>query len=197
MELVSYMAGEPWSDHPDCTHPALAAIARDVNDYTTDEGRHRLAPLVPSVIGLTSDDPTIDVDIALRAATAALPIAAEDRQRVLAVGTIRCIEERRANGSSDTDALGLGSQQAMDATPLAAAWAEEFVRTSPWHTKRAKKRPFVGIIHHAVRSIGEACIDDPDTVLFELLRDTIDDCERRSSRPEPADRPLPTTRVTT
>jgi hypothetical protein len=192
MELASYMAGEPWSDHPDCTHAAVAAIARDVNDYTTDDGRHRLAPLVPSVIGLTSDDPTLDVDIALRAATAALPIAAEDRQRVLAVGVIRCNEERRANGSSDTDRLGLASQRAMDATPLAAAWAKEFVRTSPWHTKRAKKRPFVGIIHHAVRSIGEACIDDPDTVLFELLRDTIADCERRSDRSRPADRPVPT-----
>jgi hypothetical protein len=191
MELVSYMAGEPWSDHPDCTHPALAAIARDVNDYTTDDGRHRLAPLVPSVIGLTSDDLTFEVDIALRAATAALPIAAEDRQRVLAVGTIRCLAERRANGSPATDGLGLASQRAMDATPLATAWAEEFVRTSPWHTKRAKKRPFVGIIHHAVRSIGEACIDDPDTVLFALLRDTIDDCQRRT-RPQPADRPLPT-----
>ena len=191
MELASFMAGEPWSDHPDCTHPALAAMARDVNDYTTDAGRHRLAPLVPSVIGLTSDDPTLEVDIALRAATAALPIAAEDRQRVLAVGIIRCAEERRANGGSATDRLGLASQRALDATPLAAAWGREFVRTSPWHTKRARKRPYLGIIHHAARSIGEACIDDPDTVLFELLRDTIDDCQRRTG-PKPADRPQPT-----
>src|SRR5262245_65252133 len=128
MELASYMAGEPWSDHPECTHPALAALAREVNDYTTDEGRHRLAPMVPSVIGLNSDDPALEIDIALRAATAALPIAAEDRQRVLAVGVLRCADERQANGRSATDPLGVASQEALVATPLAAAWGKEFVR---------------------------------------------------------------------
>ena len=66
MEMASYMAGEPWSDHPKCTYPALAALARDINDYTSDEHRHRLAPLIPSVIGLTSDDPSLETDIALR-----------------------------------------------------------------------------------------------------------------------------------
>ncbi len=35
MELASYLAGERWSDHPACTHPLLAAVARDVNDYTS------------------------------------------------------------------------------------------------------------------------------------------------------------------
>ena len=28
MELASLLAGEPWSDHPACTHPLLAAVAR-------------------------------------------------------------------------------------------------------------------------------------------------------------------------
>ncbi|HSK97732.1 MAG TPA: hypothetical protein VK891_14015, partial [Euzebyales bacterium] len=39
MELASYLAGERWSDHPACTHPLLAALARHVNDRTTDAGR--------------------------------------------------------------------------------------------------------------------------------------------------------------
>src|SRR6266568_2169792 len=56
MELASYLAGERWSDHPACTHPLLAAVARDVNDYTSDAGRARLAGLIPSVIGLTGLD---------------------------------------------------------------------------------------------------------------------------------------------
>ena len=43
MELASYLAGERWSDHPACTHPLLAALARDVNDYSSDAGRSRLA----------------------------------------------------------------------------------------------------------------------------------------------------------
>jgi hypothetical protein len=43
MELASYPAGERWSAYPACTHPLLAALARDVNDYTTDAGLARLA----------------------------------------------------------------------------------------------------------------------------------------------------------
>ena len=191
MELASYMAGEPWSDHPDCTYPALAALAREVNDYTTDEGRHRLAPMVPSVIGLTSDDPTLEIDIALRAASVALPIAAEERQRVLAVGILRCRAERSTNGSSSDDELEVASQEALDATPIASEWAQEFVRTSPWRSKRARRRPYIGIIHHAARSIGEACTDDPDTVLYQLLCDTIEDCRRRIPA-RSADRARPT-----
>ena len=196
MELASYMAGEPWSDHPECTHPALAALAREVNDYTTDEGRHRLAPMVPSVIGLTSDDPALELDIALRAATAALPIAAEERQRVLAVGILRCRAERSTDGSALDDQLEAASQEALDAVPVAAEWAQDFVKTSPWRSKRARRRPYIGIIHHAARSIGEACVDDPDTLLYELLRDTIDDCRRRIPA-KPVDRPQRTRVATT
>jgi len=88
MELVSYLAGARWSDHPACTHPLLASLARLVNDHTSDAGRGELTGLVPSVIGLTSDNPHVNVRIALRAATAARPIAAADRQRVLAVSVL-------------------------------------------------------------------------------------------------------------
>ena len=47
MELASYLAGERWSDHPRCTHPLLAALARGVNDLTSDAGRAKLAELIP------------------------------------------------------------------------------------------------------------------------------------------------------
>src|SRR4029077_9468441 len=36
MELASFVAGERWSDHPACTHPLLASLARLVNDATSD-----------------------------------------------------------------------------------------------------------------------------------------------------------------
>ena len=65
MEFASYLAGEPWSDHPKCTHPLLAALARDVNDHVSDEARARLVPLIPSVIGLTPEDRIVDVEIAV------------------------------------------------------------------------------------------------------------------------------------
>jgi hypothetical protein len=90
MELASVLAGERWSDHPACTHPLLAALARHVNDYTSDAGRQRLAGLIPSVIGLTGDDLRIDARIALRSAIAALPVVSAERQRVMAVGVLAC-----------------------------------------------------------------------------------------------------------
>ncbi len=90
MEFASFLAGERWSDHPACTHPLLAAVARHVNDFTSDAGRSRLVELIPSVIGLTGDDPRIDARIALTSARLALPVVAAERQRVLAVAVLSC-----------------------------------------------------------------------------------------------------------
>src|SRR5918992_4601471 len=90
MEFASLLAGEPWSDHPACTHPLLAAVARHVNDLTSDPGRPRLAGLIPSVIGLTGNDLHIDAQIALGSARLALPVAAAERQGVLAGAVMSC-----------------------------------------------------------------------------------------------------------
>ena len=82
MEFASYLAGERWSDHPKCTNGSLAHLARLVNDLTNDAARARLTPLIPSVIGLTSDDPMLDVRLAVRAASTALP----NSERMLSPG---------------------------------------------------------------------------------------------------------------
>src|SRR4028119_1371167 len=71
-DVPSPRAGERWSDPPSATHPLLSELARMVNDSTSDEHRTKLAALVPSVIGLTSDDVRVDARIALLAARTAL-----------------------------------------------------------------------------------------------------------------------------
>src|SRR6187551_568724 len=58
MEFASFLAGERWSDHPRCTHPLLAQLARQVNDLMRDTGRQTLVPLIPSVVGRRGDDRT-------------------------------------------------------------------------------------------------------------------------------------------
>src|SRR4030095_12198806 len=90
MEFASVLAGERWSDHPACTHPLLAAVARHVNDHTSDAGRSRLVTLLPSWIVLPGEALHIDAQIALGSARLALPVAAAERQRVLAVGVLSC-----------------------------------------------------------------------------------------------------------
>lgn len=56
MEYASLLAGEKWSDHPRCTHPALAQLARLVNDAASQRDRQQLARLIPDVIGVTGRD---------------------------------------------------------------------------------------------------------------------------------------------
>src|SRR5690554_5096431 len=49
MEFASYLAGEPWSDSPQCTDPLLSHLARAVNDLLPDSRRNEIAPDIPRV----------------------------------------------------------------------------------------------------------------------------------------------------
>jgi hypothetical protein len=51
MEAASWLAGEPWSDHPKAVHRRIAAIARATNDALDDERRQSLWPLVLRSVG--------------------------------------------------------------------------------------------------------------------------------------------------
>ncbi len=143
MELASYLAGERWSDHPACTHPLLAAVARCVNDYTSDANRARLAGLVPSVIGLTSDDLHVDARIALRCVRTALPVVAAERQRVMAVSVLTC---ERVLADLDGRPVGWLEEQsrwALAQVPQAVRWAHDFTRgvRTPWGLFAGTPRP--------------------------------------------------------
>ena len=72
MEMASWLAGEKWSDHPPCTDPVLAALAREVNDHLDAEHRAEIVPMIPDVIGTTSDDPRLPLQISRAAALAVL-----------------------------------------------------------------------------------------------------------------------------
>lgn len=51
MEAASWLAGEPWSDRPRSVHPAIAAVARWVNDNVDDNRRQNLWPLILASVG--------------------------------------------------------------------------------------------------------------------------------------------------
>jgi hypothetical protein len=51
MEAASWLAGEPWSDHPRSVHPVIAQAARRVNDDIDDDKRQLLWPLVAASLG--------------------------------------------------------------------------------------------------------------------------------------------------
>lgn len=173
MELASYLAGERWSDSPACTHGLLAHLARLVNDFTDDAARPRLAILIPSVIGLQSNDPRWDHELTLLAASHALPVAAESSQRSLAVGMIAVERlyaeyEGRPQGS-----LTARTRAAFEDVPLAERWARTFL--SDAHAV-GSQAPGPIVVECAVRSIAFACVDNPAERLHTLLSEAIELC---------------------
>jgi len=169
MEFASYLAGERWSDHPACTHPLLATLGRNVNDQMSDEGRQQLLELVPSVVGLTSEDPAVDVRLALLCATDALPFVAADTQRVLAVGILSAERQLAMLEGRDKGDLSERSAAALAAVPHAAAWARNFSSgiessASAFHDSGAPS-----IVCCAILGIAAACIPDRDQRLLDLL----------------------------
>lgn len=177
MEFASYLAGERWSDHPGCTHPALAFVARMVNDCTSDRERSRLSELIPSVIGLNGDDPRIELLLALRVATNALPIASEPRQRALAVGILACRMRLAQLGLGDDADLESRIDEALAKAPLATRWAQEFIAGSTGPTRRRSvSRMTESVIRVGVLGIAQACSPGADALLREVLRGAIADC---------------------
>ena len=51
MEAVAYLAGEEWSDRPNCASPILAAFMRRWNDDLDDVGRQELRPYIARLVG--------------------------------------------------------------------------------------------------------------------------------------------------
>jgi hypothetical protein len=179
MEFASVLAGERWSDHPACTHPLLAAVARHVNDFTSDAGRSRLAPLIPAVIGLTGDDLRIDARIALRSATMALPVVAAESQRVMAVSVLACERVLAGLDGRPLDDLQEQSRAALARAPHAAAWAYRFrrwARPSAPSAKRFRRQAAPSIVREAVEGIAQSTVPDPDGMLRDLLVQAIAEC---------------------
>ncbi|MEV0133666.1 hypothetical protein AB0H83_35040 [Dactylosporangium sp. NPDC050688] len=185
MELASFLAGGRWSDHPVCTHPLLAEVARLVNDNTSDAGRQQLAGLVPSVIGLVSADLRVDARIALRLATATLPVVAAERQCAMAVSVLACDHMLAVLDGRSPDTLEKRSQEALAQAPRATRWAGKFTRGVPAASAAAFRRR---VAPHAVRSavegVAATCTPHRDRLLRALLVDAIEECAAWVGREE-------------
>lgn len=176
MELASYLAGEAWSDRPGCTHPLLAALARDVNDQVSAHTRQGLAPLIPTVIGLKGDDPRVDAWIARDVARAAVTIASAERQGVMAVGILRCERVLNQLEGRSPDYVSPFTLQVLATVPEATRWAHKFAQMGWGSTRSFGRRSAPAIVHSAVLGIAHACVDDPDSILVDLLGEAVSHC---------------------
>jgi hypothetical protein len=195
MEMASYLAGERWSDHPACTHPLVASVARLVNDNTSDENRSRLAELIPSVVGLTTADPRADARIALRCATAALPVSPAERQNVMAVSVFASERALALLDGRQPGGLEPSSVAALQTAPRAAAWAQEFVGRFHASPEEFQRSAAPHIARMAIESIVESAVPDSDDRLKALLVGVIADCTAVRDRivRDPIESPTPST----
>jgi len=162
MEFASYLAGEPWSDHPACTHPLLAGVARDVNDCTTDSGRSRLAPMIPSVIGLTPEDPHVVARVTARCIQHALPVVSQERQYILAVALLVGEKQLAELDGRPLDDIEPDSLAVLQAVPSATKWARAFTARSRRGAPDFARRTAPRAVSCAVEGISQACVTDPD-----------------------------------
>jgi hypothetical protein len=114
--------------------------------------------------------------VAARAASTALPIASEGRQRALAAGLLRCDELLAGFGEQPSSAGRSMIRRALDETPGATGWARDFLTAAGALHPRSVPLMSDAIIRTAVVGIADACVTDPDARLRWLLTTTIADC---------------------
>ena len=175
MEYASYLAGEKWSDHPACTHPLLAELARQVNDFTSDETRQTLVELVPDVIGVTSSELRFDVGIALRVARTALPVVAEARQQLMATAVLTCERLLAELDGRPGAPVSQESSDALDLAPQAAAWARRFMSNISISHQAFRRDAAPTIVRYAVQGVAHAGVPDADSLLRDMMVGAIAD----------------------
>lgn len=180
MELASYLAGERWSDAPACTDPHLAALARLVNDLTSDAARPALAPWVPAVIGVRGLPPTFAGDLALLVASHALRDIAASHQHAVAAGVLRLLEDETATSYPARERV----RAVLADTPQAVAWAERFLADMG----TSRHSPAGGVIEVAVQALSRACVQDADARLRALLVDAVGLAREQAGMVQPAPR---------
>jgi hypothetical protein len=174
MEFASFLAGERWSDHPSCTHPLLAQLARRVNDLIGDDGRQELVPLIPLVVGRRGDDHTW---LTLPVAVAAAPIlhVPEATQRVLAAGLLSAHRVSTQAGP-ELAATARQAAAALDLVPGAAAWVERLGVSSRISPRIFTNRCAPTMVRCAVDGIEATGAPDRDARLRALLQTAIAAC---------------------
>ena len=179
MEMASVLAGEKWSDQPQCTHPLLAGLARLVNDSVSDTGRRGLVEHIPSVVGVQGDGIGWEVSLVAAVAVEAILDVPEERQRALASGLIRCEELAIALGPEQVTGVD-AMRQALDDVPLAVTWSRRFLTPGPITSNQFRRNTAPTMIRCAVLGVATGASPDRDGRLRDLLVTGIE-AARRSS----------------
>ena len=168
MEAAAYITGEPWSDHPQCVSPVIAAFGRSWNDsLPADERDALLLPLLPRVVGTRGSD-ALEERRSLMAAdwlvrehtTAWLRLAGLTAQadalanlpEITSMAQVPSIRGPIEAARTDADAARDAAWAAAGAAAGAAAWA----------AARAKLKPTRDALQQSALRLIERMIDCPE-----------------------------------
>jgi hypothetical protein len=122
------------------------------------------------------------------AASAALPISNEVRQRALAAGLLRCERLLAGYSGTVTDRTRTTVRAALDSAPNAEAWARAFEGEDSVSRPRPIAVSDEAMLRASVIGIAEACVVDPDDRLVKLLTKVIAESQE-ILRPQPTTAP--------
>lgn len=183
MEYVALLAGEDWSDRPDCTHPLLAHEARTVNDELDDRDRPLLVPLVGRLFGTTDPSPVVTARLRLRQARSAV-LLLEPTARVRVAPVLSRAEEAVEHGDADSQAAAWERVRPLAGALLASDHLDRHARVHRRSVRMAAVALTAGdvsvgieawplaalVAAHAVAASGECRADCGDTSLHARLR---------------------------
>ena len=179
MEYTSVLAGERFSDSPHCTDPVLAAVARAVNDYSSDASRQRIAPYAGDLTTALGAGDDVQRGIVRRCLLTALRYADGSRRQVLLVALLGL--DRAATGAGrgwDDSMLSFDSELALLGCDSGLADAASYVAMLPVSAGEHSRRALAVSVEVAVATIAESADDEADDVLFELFAQCLEDYRR-------------------
>jgi hypothetical protein len=114
LEAVSYIAGEPFGDHPACVDSVLGAFGRAVNDFMSGDERQLLVPLIPKLLN-TAGDHKLSLRRAMRICDGTV-------RQILPIAFDAILPEE-AKKLRDLPAIDSGSAAESAASAAIAAWS--------------------------------------------------------------------------
>ena len=170
MEYVSLLAGEEWSDHPTCTHPVLASMARTVNDRLSDDERHVLVPLIGRLFG-----------------TSGVHLTEHERQVLsvrLACWIARQVTEEGTPGWAAIEAAEGWGDETVSAAEVRAAEDAALGTAATFATFAATARTATAAAVSAASAAASAATNAADADLPGLLTGLIDEYDRLTGHTE-------------
>ena len=184
MEYTSILAGERFTDHPRCTDPVLAAVARSVNDYSSDAARQRLALIASDLTTAHRTDPRVGYVLARRCLLTALPYSELPRRRVLSVGLLGLDRASRdLSRGWRPDFVDVDTELGLMPYAGELEAAGEFLRAQGVTPEDYVRRGLPLAIETAIATIAQNA-PDADDVLHDLLVDCLHDVRRSAAAPQ-------------